>query len=108
MKLNDYIIIYERASVSDGAGGMTPGALTEKYRCYANVKPMGGMLGMTFQQQTGSQGYTVYIRTDFDREIDREYLITYQGIYGDINMVIQDVAPDRQYTKLTCKRESTI
>ena len=108
MKLNDYIKISERASVSDGAGGKTPGALTELYECYADVKAMGGMIGMQFQQQTGSQGYTVWIRTDFDREIKKDYLITYQGIYGDLNMSIQGVEVDKNYTKLTCKRENTI
>jgi len=102
MKLNDYIVIYERASVSDGAGGMTPGALTEKYQCYASVKAMGGMLGMQFQQQTGSQGYTVWMRTDFDREIQRDYLVTYKGIYSDLNLVIQNIEVENKYTKLTC------
>lgn len=105
MQLNDYITISERAAVSDGAGGKTPGALTELFACHAQVKPMTGMIGMQYQQITGTQGYHVFIRTDFTREIKRDYLITYKGIYSDINMVVESIEIGRNYTKLTCKSE---
>jgi len=108
MKLHDYIIIYERETTDDGAGGKEPGDLDEKYQCYANVKPLSGLIGMQFQALTGSQGYDIWIRTDFDRKVQRDYIVRYQGIYGDLDMVIQSVAAGKHFTKLTCKSENKL
>jgi len=108
MILNEYIYFYERAAASDGAGGKEPGVLTLIAEMYANVKPMSGLLGMQFQQLRGSQGYEVHIRTDHDREPERDYLVRYKGVYGDIDMVIESVYVGRQYTKLICKSESSV
>jgi len=108
MKLHEYIYIYEESATSDGAGGKESGTLTEQYRLYAKVRPLGGLIGMQFQQLTGSQGYEVWIRTDFDRKIKRDYIVRYEGIYGNIDMTIQSVEIDKYYTKLICKSENTI
>ena len=108
MILNDYIYFYERAAASDGAGGKEPGALTLISEMYASVKPMSGLLGMQFQQLRGSQGYEVVIRTDHDREPQRDYLVRYEGIYGDIDMVVESVNVERRYTKLICRSEGSV
>jgi head-tail adaptor len=108
MKLQDEIKLYSRAATSDGAGGMTPGALTEEYSLFADVKPMSGSIGMQFQQLTGTQGYEVWIRTDFDREPKRGYIVRYSGIYGDLDMVIQSVGVYKNKTKLICQSENKL
>lgn len=108
MKLHDLITLSSRESVSDGAGGQTPGELTELYELYANVKPMGGTLGLQYQQLTGTKGYEIWIRTDFDRKPDRGYIVTYQGIYGDLTLVIEDIDVGTRYTKLTCRDQNTL
>ncbi len=106
--MNDEIQLYSRTAVSDGAGGKTPGTLTEEYSLFANVKPMSGSIGMQFQQLTGKQGYEVWIRTDFDREPEREYIVRYSGIYGDLDMVIQSVEVYKNKTKLICQSENKL
>lgn len=106
MRLHDSLILYSEASVDDGAGGKTPSAPVEEARLWGNVKPLGGMMGMTFQSLTGVQGYSVTVRTDFDRRPDRKYLIKYEGIYGDLWLTIHSVEVDRFFTKFICKSEN--
>lgn len=108
MKLHEYIYFYDRAAASDGAGGKEPGSLTLIAEMYADVKPMSGLLGMQFQQLRGSQGYEVHIRTDHDREPERDYLVRYEGIYGNIDMVIESVQVGKTYTKLICRGENSV
>jgi hypothetical protein len=108
MKLQDSIVIYERPSVSDGAGGQTPGALTVITRTWGQVKPLSGFMALTFQQMTGSQGFEIILRTDFDFPPDRKYMIGYEGIYGEQIMFVHSVQIDKHYTKLTCKSENKL
>ena len=106
MKLQDSIKIYERLSTSDGAGGRTPGALSLVTTTWGNVKPLSGFIGMTFQNIQGTQGYDVTIRTDFDFPPERTYYLGYEGIYGEVLLLIHSVQIDKHYTKLICKSEN--
>jgi len=108
MKLESKIIFYERSSASDGAGGRTPGVLTEVTWMWGNVKPLSGSMAMQFQSLTGTQGYEIWIRTDFEREPDRKYIIGYEGIYGNKTMVIQGIEIGKYYTKLICSDENKV
>ena len=108
MKLQDKIKIYERVSTSDGAGGRTPGALTEVTWVWGNVKPMTGMIGMTFQQINGTQGFDVTIRTDFDFPPEREYYLGYESIYGEVILLIHSVQIDKHYTKIIARSENKL
>jgi hypothetical protein len=108
MKLHDELILYQRVFTSDGAGGGTPGALTKIASPWGNVRPMSGFIALQFQQLTGSKGYEVWIRTDFDLKPDRGYIVTYSGIYGDLNLIIQDIDVYKHMTKLTCKSENKL
>ena len=87
MRLNERLILYERATASDGAAGKTPGVLTEVTRLWGKVTPLGGLIGMQFQQINGTQGFEIITRTDFDFVIDREYIIVFEGIHGDQQML---------------------
>jgi hypothetical protein len=106
MKLQDRVTIYERLSTSDGAGGRTPGTLSQVTWTWGNVKPMSGFIGMTFQNINGTQGYEVIIRTDFDFPPEKTYYLGYEGIYGEVLLLIHSVQIDKYYTKLTCKSEN--
>ena len=108
MKLQDRLILYERESTSDGAGGQIPGDLTQVAILWGKVKPLSGMIGMTFQQLNGSQGFEVIIRTDFDFAPDRKYMIGYQGIYGEHLFMIIYPEIDKYYTKFICKSENKL
>jgi len=108
MKLQDALILYSEASVDDGAGGKIPSTPVEVARLWGNVKPMGGMMAMTFQQMHGTQGFVVWVRSDFERVPDRKYLIKYEGIYGDIWLSIVSTEIDKHYTKFTCKSENKV
>lgn len=108
MKLQDKLILYERESESDGAGGQTPGDLTAITELWGNAKPLSGMIAMTFHQLNGSQGFEVIIRTDFDFAPDRKYMIGYQGIYGEQTMLVHSVEIGKYYTKLICKSENKL
>ena len=106
MKLQDELILYEQASVSDGAGGMTPSPLTEITKLWGSVKPLSGSMGLQFQQMNGVHGYEVIIRTDFDRLPDRNYIIGYKGIYGELSLFIIFPMIDKHYTKFICKGDN--
>jgi len=106
MKLHDELIVYEQVTVSDGAGGKAPGDLTEVTRLWGAVKPLSGMMAMTFQQTYGTQGFEVIIRTDFLFAPDRTYMIEYKGIYGNQIFSIAYPIIDKHYTKLICKSEN--
>jgi len=108
MKLHSELILYEQSSVSDGAGGMTPSPLTEITKLWGSVKPLSGSIGMNFQQTYGVQGYEVTIRTDFDRSPDRNYILGYNGIYGEKNLFIVYPLIDKHYTKFICKGENKL
>lgn len=108
MKLQDKITIYERVSTSDGAGGRIPGALTEVTWVWGNVKPLTGMIGMTFQQINGTQGFEAVIRTDFDFPPEREYYLGYESIYGEVKLLIHSIQIDKHYTKIIAKSENKL
>ena len=108
MKLQDELILYDQKSVSDGAGGRTPSPLTEITKLWGNVKPLSGGMGLTFQQMNGTQGYEVIIRTDFERLPDRNYIIGYNGIYGEMLLFILYPMIDKHYTKFICKGENKL
>lgn len=108
MKLQDELIIYERTSISDGAGGQIPGALTQVNTQWGSVKPLSGYIGMQFQQTYGTVGFEVTIRTDFDFEPDRTYIIAYKGIYGDQYLSIIYPEIGKYYTKFICKSENKL
>jgi len=108
MKLQDELVLYEEASVSDGAGGQIPSEPREVMTLWGNVKPMTGFIGMSFQQMAGTQGFEIIIRTDFDFPPDRRYLVDYKGIYGDQRMIIHSVEINKFYTKLICKSENKL
>ena len=63
-------------------------------------------MAMQFQQMYGSQGYEVTIRTDFDFQPDRTYMIGYYGIYGEMILSIVYPLIDKHYTKFVCKAEN--
>jgi hypothetical protein len=106
MKLQDALILYSRTVTSDGAGGKIPGVLVKVCDLWGNVKPLTGMIAMSFQQLTGTQGFEIITRTDFDFEPDREYILGYEGIYGEKIMIIHSVQIDKYYTKFICKGEN--
>lgn len=106
MKLHDRLILYERTVTSDGAGGKKPGVLVEVARLWGNVRPMGGLIGMQFQQINGTQGYEITTRTDFAFDINREYIIVYEAIHGDQQMIIHSIQTEKNYTKLICQSEN--
>jgi hypothetical protein len=106
MKLQDALILYTRIVTNDGAGGKIPGALVKVCDLWGNIKPLAGMIGMTFQQLTGTQGFEIVTRTDFDFEPNREYILGYEGIYGELIMIIHSVQIDKHYTKFICKSEN--
>lgn len=108
MKLQDELIIYERISTSDGAGGQTPGSLTLVNTQWGAVKPLSGYIGMQFQQTYGTVGFEVTIRTDFTFEPDRTYIIGYKGIYGEQFLSIIYPLIDKYYTKFICKSENKL
>lgn len=106
MKLHDVVILYEREVTSDGAGGKIPGDLVEVTRLWSNVRPLTGMIGMQFQTLTGTQGFEIITRTDFDFVPDREYIVGFQGIYGERIMIVHSVQVDEYYTKIICRGEN--
>jgi len=108
MKLQDELILYSRESSPDGAGGQTPEELINVMTLWGNVKPLVGAIGMSFQQMTGTQGFEIVIRTDFDFPPDRQYLVGYQGIYGEQIMLIHSVQIDKYYTKLITRSENKL
>lgn len=108
MKLHDELILLERESVSDGAGGKTPGQLTKICDLWGAVKPLSGFIGLSFQQMTGVQGFEVMIRTDFTFAPEREYILIHKSIYGDKAMMIHSTEIGQYYTKLTCKSENKL
>jgi len=108
MKLQDELILYEQKSVSDGAAGMTPSPMTEITKLWGSVKALSGSMGLNFQQMNGVQGYEVVIRTGFDRRPDRNYIIGYNGIYGELHLFIVYPIIDKHYTKFICKGENKI
>ena len=108
MKLQDRMTLYSRTVTSDGAAGMTPGALVEVQKLWGNVKPLAGMIGMQFQMINGTQGFEVIIRTDFDFPPNREYILVHEGIFGNVQMLIHSVQVEKHYTKLICKSENKL
>ena len=108
MKLQDRITVYTRTVAEDGAAGKTPGALVEVTKWWGNVTPLEGLIGMQFQAITGTQGFRITIRTDFDFPPNREYLLGYEGIYGELMMIIHSVQIDKHYTKFICKSENKL
>lgn len=108
MKLQDYLILYEQVTESDGTGGQRLSDPVEIGRLWGNVKPLTGNIAMTFQQLTGTQGYEVTFRTDFERKPDRVYYLEYEGIYGNVKLFIHSVQVDKHYTKLICKSENRL
>lgn len=108
MKLQDELILYERETTSDEAGGKIPGDLTKVCDLWGSVEPLTGMLAMSFQQLNGTQGFKITIRTDFGFETDRQYIIDYKGIYGERFMSINSIQIGKYYTKLICKSENKL
>lgn len=106
MKFQDRISVNTRNTTPDGAAGQTPGSLTEVTKIWGQVKPLAGLIGMQFQAITGTQGFEILLRTDFDREINREYILVHEGIYGDKLMLIHSVQINKHYIKLICKSEN--
>ena len=108
MNLNDEITIYNQASrTSDGTGGSTTTNVAVG-KAFANVQPMTGNFAMNFMQLTGSKGYNVWIRTDFNRQPQVGQVIVYEGIYGNINLFVHDIEVGRTRTKLLCRGENRI
>ena len=107
MNLREEIIMYKDVRASDGAGGTTT-TRTKVADLYADVKPMTGHMAMTFQQITGSQGYTVWVRTDFNRVIDTTYTLDWQGIHDTLTLAVNSVEMGLKFTKLICKNENRV
>jgi len=108
MKLQDRMILYSRNTASDGAAGKTPGALVEVMKIWGNVTPLQGMIGMQFQMVTGTQGFEIMMRTDFDFPPNREYILVWEGIHGNQQMLIHSVQVMKHYTKLIAKSENKL
>ena len=109
MNLNTNIRIYYQPTTSDGAGGTEADGdpvLTDQV--WGNVKPMNAFLSMQFMQLTGTQGYEVWIRTDFRRVPDRSYYLECEGIYTDLRFWIQAVEVHSNKTKLICTGENKV
>lgn len=106
--MNDELRIYTQGNrTSDGSGGSTVERTNER-KLFGKVKPMGGNFAMNFQQLTGSKGYDIWIRTDFGREINIGEVVEYEGIYGQIDMIIHDIDVGKNKTKLICRGASRI
>ena len=106
MNMHDEIRLYTQGNrASDGTGGSTVERINER-QIFAHVKPMSGNFSMNFQQLTGTKGYDVWIRTDFDREPKVGDVIEYEGIYGQIDLLVHDIEVYRNKTKLLCKSEN--
>lgn len=104
MKLNDEITIYREDAVSDGAGGYTGEVTQVKITdMYAKVKAMSGSIALNYYQITGTQGYEVTIRTDFNLEPKRKYIIDYYDVYDTTRLIVNSIEIDVNYTKLICQ-----
>lgn len=108
MNLDAEIRLYTQGNrTSDGSGGSFVEKLNER-KMFANVKPMSGNFSMNFQQLTGSKGYNVWIRTDFNRQPQTGDIVEYEGIYGTLNLIIHDINIGRTRTQLLCRSENRI
>ena len=108
MNMHEQIRLYTQGNrVSDGTGGSRVSRINER-EIFANVKPMTGNFSMNFQQLTGTKGYDIWIRTDFDRQPQVGDVIEYDGIYGQIDMIVHDIEIGRTRTKLLCKSANRI
>jgi SPP1 family predicted phage head-tail adaptor len=108
MNMQDEIRLYTQGNrISDGTGGSTVTRINER-ELFAYVKPMSGNFSMNFQQLTGTKGYEVWIRTDFDRQPQTGDVIEYEGIYGQIDFFVHDIEVGRTRTKLLCRSANRI
>ena len=108
MNLHDEIRLYTQGNrTSDGAGGSIVERVNER-PMFANVKPMSGNFAMNFQQLTGTKGYNVWIRTDFDRQPQTGDVVEYEGIYGKLDLLVHDINIGRTRTQLLCRSENRI
>lgn len=102
MNLNEEITIKRDNKTSDGAGGFTS-TTSIVADVWGKVESMSGSLALGFQELTGSKGYNVYIRTDFDREIKTKDKVVWSSIYGDKILTINDMDVGKNFTKLVCQ-----
>ena len=107
MNLNERITIYEPSIESDGTGGQVK-TLNKVVECWANVKPMSGNLALNFQQLTGTQGYEVTVRTDFNIVFGIPYEIEWEAIHGTQKLLVNVVQQDKNYTILICRSENRV
>ena len=111
MNLRESIVMYRDVRTSDGAGGFTT-VREEIGPLFADIKPLSvnrmAYLGLEFNQIKGTQMYEVWIRTDFDRIIDTTYLFVWEGIYGNLTLMVNTVELHRNKTKLICTYENRI
>ena len=106
--MHDEIRLYTQGNrISDGTGGSTVERINER-KIFANVEPMSGNFAMNFQQLTGTKGYNVWFRTDFDRQPQIGDVVEYESIYGQIDMLVHDIDVGRTRTKLLCRGENRI
>jgi SPP1 family predicted phage head-tail adaptor len=106
MNLNEEITIKRDSRTSDGAGGFTATTSTVA-DLWGKVETLTGSLALEFQQLTGSKGYNVWIRTDFDREIKTKDKVVWSSIYGDKTLTINDMDIGKNFTKLVCQDDKT-